>query len=446
MSADLRALLVTYMWPPAGGVGVTRVLKLARYLGLHGVVPSVLTVSNPSVPLRDHSLEREIPEGLEVLRARSLEPGYGAKQAAWRADRADAANPTPGVSRLGPRIVRQLVAAGRQVLIPDPQVLWQPGLLAALVGRLRSPRRDDVVFITAPPFSSFLAAPFVRRHRGVGVILDYRDEWTTLRASYEMQARTSNLIADPLEGWLLRSADAVTVATEAFREALLERFGFLDPGSVVTIPNGYDPSDFPVQRPSPPTDKLVMTYAGTVYKLTSPGGLLRAIRRLHERAPQLASLLRVRFIGRIVETERAAFEGLDRLGVECVGFVPKEQVLPALAASHVVMVIQGDEPGTERIFPGKLMEALYLRRPILLLSRAGAASELVAKHALGSTLPPSDDVAIARYLEEVLLRFREGRFDAEAHPVGIERFDRRSLAGEFAAVFRGAAERAKRRG
>ena len=56
----LRALLVTYVFPPTGGVGTERVRKLAKYLPAHGVVPSVLTALNPSVPLIDKSTERDI--------------------------------------------------------------------------------------------------------------------------------------------------------------------------------------------------------------------------------------------------------------------------------------------------------------------------------------------------------------------------------------------------
>ena len=260
-----------------------------------------------------------------------------------------------------------------------------------------------------------------------------------------MIGRATSLVSEPLERSLIRNADEVTVATEAFREALLDRFGFLDPQRVHAIPNGYDPDDFPTTLPSPPTDRLVMTYAGTVYRLTSPGGLLRAIRKLHERVPELAALLRVRFIGRIVDTEAAAFEGMERFGVERVGFVPKDRVWPELAKSHVVLVIQGDEPGTERIYPGKLMELMYLRRPILMLSRPGAATDLMQRHNLGTDLPPGDDAAIATHIEHLLLAFREQRLPVAASPTGIERYHRRALAGEFAAVFRSAADRRAQR-
>jgi len=72
----MRALVVAYAFPPVGGAGVQRVQKLVKYLPLYGVVPSVLTVANPSVPVRDASLELDLPKALEIVRAPTLEPGY----------------------------------------------------------------------------------------------------------------------------------------------------------------------------------------------------------------------------------------------------------------------------------------------------------------------------------------------------------------------------------
>src|ERR1700735_1752561 len=85
-SMRLRALVVSYSFPPVGGAGVARVTKLTKYLPEHGVTPTVLTVSNPSVPLLDPSRERDLPPGMSVLRARTFEPGYAAKQVAWQGE------------------------------------------------------------------------------------------------------------------------------------------------------------------------------------------------------------------------------------------------------------------------------------------------------------------------------------------------------------------------
>jgi hypothetical protein len=76
VQARLRALVVAYNYPPVGGAGVQRMSKLVRYLPSHGITPAVLTVRNPSVPLRDTSLEGDLPSDVEVVRARTFEPGY----------------------------------------------------------------------------------------------------------------------------------------------------------------------------------------------------------------------------------------------------------------------------------------------------------------------------------------------------------------------------------
>src|SRR5262249_6658945 len=155
-------------------------------------------------------------------------------------------------------------------LIPDPQVLWQPDAQRVLMRRLLT-RRDDIVFITAPPFSTFLSAPLIRALGRAAIVLDYRDEWATLRTQYEMLPRMGATVSAAMEHAVLRCAHAVTVATDAFRDQLLHCFPFLDPARVVTIPNGYDPDDFPddlLASTKLPDDRFVMTYAGTVFTLT----------------------------------------------------------------------------------------------------------------------------------------------------------------------------------
>jgi glycosyltransferase involved in cell wall biosynthesis len=430
-----KALLVAYSFPPVGGAGVQRMSKLAKYLGMHGFTPQVLTSANPSVPLTDDSLARDLPADLEVIRARSLEPGYAAKKAAWEA----AADVKPSRSK---QMVRFATGFVRQLAFPDIQVLWLPGAQVALAKLLLQRNAPDVVLISGPPFSQFLLAPIARSR--AAVVLDYRDEWSLIRGEYEMTRSTvAKYVGDPLEAALLRAAHMVTTATEEFRQNLLDRFTFLDPTSVVAIPNGFDPDDFPKELPSPPTDRYVLSHVGTVFRLTSPVGLLGAIRRLHEKEPELAKLLEVRFVGRIVDLENAAFEGMEQLGVKRVGYLAHDEALRALAASHMVLCILDDAPGVERIYPAKIFEAMYLGRPCLTLAPDGALSRLVERYKIGYRLRPRDEAAICELLAQKLRAFRDGARGAtiEAGAGGIERFDRRVTAGSFADVMRDAMAR-----
>lgn len=433
----LRALVVSYNFPPVGGAGVQRMSKLVKYLPAHGVRPAVLTVANPSVPLLDESLAGDLPADLEVTRARTFEPGYAMKQAAWQAS--SATKPT----RMR-RAVSALTSAAKTALVPDPQVLWLPAAELALANRLRQ-SKDDALLVSGPPFSQFLLAPLARARRGVGIVLDYRDEWSTYRTTYEMMGGSAARIAgDLLEPAVLKCAHRVTTATEEFREELLKRYRFLDPGRVEVIPNGFDPEDYPRELPDPPSDRFVVTYAGTVFKLTSARGFLDAVRRLHAEQPELARLLDVRFLGRIVETERAPFEGTEQLGVTTYGYVPHAEVFAALAASHLTLCILDEVPNVERIYPAKIFELMHLGRPVLVLSPEGALTRLTRQHDLGDVVAPRDVSAIAAALARRLVAFRnsaavERARLARSSAVDIDRFDRRVLAGRFARVLRQAA-------
>jgi len=332
------------------------------------------------------------------------------------------------------------VRLGRKLLVPDPQALWLPGSAWALARRLWSDEADDVIFISGPPFSQFLLAPLARLRRGTAVVLDYRDEWTTTRNAYEMGGAT------PASAWLeramLRSAHAVTTATDEFRSELLARFDFLDPSRVYSIPNGYDPADFPDPLPEPPADRFVLTYVGTVFRLTSARGLIEGLRRLHARDPELARLLEVHFIGRIVETETAFFDGTEALGVSRRGYVEHARAVVELAASHAALCILDDVVGVDRIYPAKIFEIMYLGRPCLALAPEGALARLVRRHCLGEVVNPRDPDAIAAVLERMLREFRDGRFVAVRRAttprVDIAPFHRSRQADEFARVFRSA--------
>jgi glycosyltransferase involved in cell wall biosynthesis len=175
-----------------------------------------------------------------------------------------------------------------------------------------------------------------------------------------------------------------------------------------------------------------------VFALTCPRALLGAIERLHRERPALARLLRVRVVGRVDETEQESLDRMASLGVECTGYVDKDRAVAELAASHMVVCLLADVAGAERIYPGKRFELMYLGRPCLTIAPPGSLRDLVDRHRFGAAYDPGDEAGIAGALERALLRFRDGAYDAAETPMDIERYHRRSTAGELATVFRDA--------
>jgi glycosyltransferase involved in cell wall biosynthesis len=432
----MKIVLVSYVFPPVGGAGVQRAVKLVKYLPDHGVEPIVLTTANPSVPLTDDSLVKDVPAGTKIVHARTLEPGYKLKQVAWDARVSEKPS-------LKARAKKLVMGAAKEALIPDAQVLWVPGASRAL-RRIIAEEKPHAVLISGPPFSSFLLGVVAKLGKETRLILDYRDEWTAYRvgeagsgANFEMVPTVARRATHAIERRLLQMADGVVTATEAFRKNLIATFPFLNLKHTYAIPNGYDPDDIPSELPTPPSDKLVLAYAGTVFRLTSPKGLLGAVRRVHAREPELAKRLEVRFFGRIVDTETPMFEGMEALGVKRLGYIDHARVLPELASAHAVLCLLDAVDGAERIYPAKIFELMALGRPTLTLSPEGALTELVRAHELGDVIHPRDEEAIAAWLEQKLRAHAAGTLSITSHPKDVGRYHRRELAREFADVMRG---------
>src|SRR5262249_54326078 len=150
---------------------VQRVTKFVKYLGSHGWQPSVLTVANPSVPLTDASLCRDVPADVPIRRARTWEPSYALKAAVGEGTVSHGKG-----RRVGRWFKNLLRRAGNLVLQPDPQILWMPNAVREGLRWLREVPHQAIL-ATAPPFSSFLIGAQLSRRTGLPLVLDYRDEW-----------------------------------------------------------------------------------------------------------------------------------------------------------------------------------------------------------------------------------------------------------------------------
>ena len=69
-----KILIITYYWPPAGGPGVQRWLKFVKYLPDFDIQPIVYIPENPTYPIVDTNLEKEVSEKAIILKNKIFEP------------------------------------------------------------------------------------------------------------------------------------------------------------------------------------------------------------------------------------------------------------------------------------------------------------------------------------------------------------------------------------
>lgn len=403
-----RVLLISYHFPPVGGAGVQRPIKFCKYLRQFGWEPTVLTAENPSAPVFDESLCRDLPDDLQIERARTWEPDYKVKQTLnATADTHASWSPKRLVSRW-------IKAASKLVLQPDPQILWLPNACRQGVRLLRR-QKFDAILATAPTYTNFILGAILKRKFGIPLFLDYRDEWDLSSKYLENRSRDvySNWIQERQQRYVLNSADALIATTEQSAETLRLRAAELGrhlPSACIY--NGYDPEDFDALEQYPKShDKFRLVYTGTLWNLTSVEPIVQAVERLQHRHPDLAELLEFETVGRNLPEQSAFLDRLRRTGCRLTveTYQPHAEVLQRMVRADAQCLLLSDVPGAERVVPGKMFEYLAAGRPILAVMPTGDSSRIVQRFYPDNHYAPRDVAGIAEWLEKALREFKEGR-------------------------------------
>jgi glycosyltransferase involved in cell wall biosynthesis len=427
-----RALFIAYTFPPVGGAGVQRTTKFIKYLPQFGWDASVLTVSNPSVPLRDASLCRDVPAATHVVHARTFEPSYAIKGVLANGHAASGAGKT-GTRR------RMLKAVARRALLsllqPDPQVLWNVPAFRAAMRTLRDVRHD-VIVASGPPFSSLLLGAAISRSAKLPLVLDYRDEWDVSHKYWENReaGRLTAAIQRCLERYALRRASLV-IATSPQSAATLQALcrAARSGAGVTHIFNGFDPEDFAsttatAPRSDPHTLRLV--YTGTLYRLMSPEPLVRAIEALASHAPDLASRIELVVAGRRAPEQQdalARLAGVCRLHLR--EYVSHEEAIALMRSADALCIVLSDLPGAGRVVPAKIFEYMASRKPILAIAPPGEVCDLLRSHTSAFTCTPTDSAALRDWLGDAV---RGGIRPPDSSPIDTSPFDRRNQAQRLA--------------
>jgi len=426
--------IVSYFFPPVGGAGVQRVTKFVKYLPEFDWDPVVLTVKNPSVPLFDESLLSDIPSNVEVHKARTFEPGYSAKQAVSAST--ESGNSGFSIKAALKGLLRRIASI---LLQPDPQVLWLPAAYRKACKVLRD-RPVNVIFASAPPFSSLLLGAMLARKFSIPLVLDYRDEWDISNSVWENKrlGRMSLALQKRLQNYAIKSASSIIATTSLSAETLRTKVREVgSKASVVCIYNGYDAADFPhlnegIQRS---TDRYELTYVGTLWNLTSIAPLVGAIGILSTRRPELAKQLRLVIAGRRTAEQQAMLGTMDQSLVELMlhDYVEHSESVALIRKSHALLLLLSDMELARRVVPGKLFEYFATGNSIIAIAPEGEVWKLMDSYPYSLCVEPNKPEAIVEFLIEALEGFSQ---DSERASTDFDanRYERRQLTAALTEV------------
>jgi len=402
----MKVLLVTLYFPPAGGAGVQRSLKVASHLPALGIETHVLAPDDPKWVHVDAELP--LPTQAWVHRARYVGP---------RGRRiADELHGRSGVDLA----VRQASTIGRRLLLPDENVTWNATAIPKAIQIVRS-EGIDVVLTTSPPGSVQLVGAAVKKATGAKWVADLRDSLVLHphRAAEGIGAVAKRKARAGVARLVASHADAIVTAAESIS---VETRGINPRGPVVTIANGCDFDDFAGLEYAR-TDRFRLTHAGSFFGKRDPKPFLQAL------ADSGIEDVTVRFVGDFRPGDR---EFMDSLGlgdrVELIDYVPRRESLALQRNSDALLLLIPDAGGRGRgVLSGKVFEYLAAERPILAaVPPDGAAAQLIRDTGAGVVAAADDVPALRDALVELHARWRDGKLDGT--PLSPEWRDRLSRA------------------
>jgi glycosyltransferase involved in cell wall biosynthesis len=348
-----KVLVVAYYFPPMGLSGVQRTLKFVKYMKNYDWEPTVVTTGSVGYFAHDESLHREA-ENTEI-----------------RIFRVGGKEPNAMLSKFGtikpPResIRKVLSRISQTIFIPDNKISWSK-LAFQKVKVLLNTEHFDAVYVTVPPFSSFYHLRKLKKEFDVPIIVDYRDLWYgSYFAFYPTPVHSS--LHKRMEYLSLKSADKIIVTNRKIKEKLINTYNFLTFNDVIIIPHGFDVQDFENIEPDPkPNDKMIIAYSGIFMEYNTPKYFLQAVKKLIQERPDIASKIQLNFIGYLGKENKALVTKLNiEEFIHELGYVEHKEAVKKIISSDILWLMVGRKRNIDAILPGKLLEYMGSKKPII---------------------------------------------------------------------------------
>lgn len=422
-----KVLIISYYWPPAGGPGVQRWLKFATYLPEFGIEPIIYIPENPSYPIVDHNLKKEIPEGIQILKQPIFEPYNLASKLGGKSPNEISSGIIPPEASQT-RKQKLLLWIRGNFFIPDARKNWVRPSISFLT-KIITEQGIDTIITSGPPHSIHLIGLGIKQKLNVQWIADFRDPWTSIGYHKKMRLtqRATKKHID-LENQVLNTADKIVVTSKG----TLQEFKQKTKQPIHVITNGFEPSRGEVN--STLDKKFTLAHIGSLLSARNPEILWKALNELVTENTQFANNFELKFAGVVSKTVMQTITEYE-LGdyVTNLGYISHEKAMELQRQSQVLLLIEIDSEETQMIIPGKLFEYIQSGRPILSLGPPKADFASIIKETVtGSFFQYTEKQALK---EQILSYFEDYLKDKLAvSPQGIEKYTRKNLTAQLATV------------
>ena len=425
----MKVLIITYYWPPAGGPGVQRVLKFAKYLPEYGWEPVILTVENGNHPAIDNGLLDEIPEGIKVYKTKTLEPFaiYNRIQGKEK----DATIDTFTITKSGKSLKEKLGKLVRSYLfIPDARKGWKHYAVKAGL-KIAQQENIDLIFSSSPPHSLQLIAKKIAKKTGLPWVADFRDPWSTaFWLGDEQKKGLPHKLNIRKEKSVFAQLDHFTTVSNGTMESYTKLHPHTKDNATLLY-NGYDESDFDSLK-SKKNEQFTIRYVGTLAQTQNPLSLFQALAQLKEKEPYIYNKITVEFWGKFDSTIAESSKGYNlESKVNFYGYVKHKKAVELMQTSDLLILsIPNDD--SNGILTGKLYEYIATEKPIIGFGPQNCeAQQLVEENNFGKFA--HDNTQALEILKEEFAHWENN--EPKRETTEKEQFSRKALTQKLSEVF-----------
>ena len=424
-----KILIITYYWPPAGGPGVQRWLKFVKYLPEFGWEPTVFIPENPSYPIVDDTLEKDVSINLEIIKTKIWEPYqiaefFGKDNKKFKAGQFDVGKNQSLKSRLS-------IWVRGNFFIPDARVFWVNPSVTYLKKYLKENHFDALV-TTGPPHSVHLIGLNLKKEfPNLKWIADFRDPWTEI--SYYQHLKLTKFADQKhrnLEQKVFENAD-ITLATSYADAENFKKKG----ANAVCITNGFDVENQESRTENrEPSTQFTLSYIGVLEQLRNPEVLWKVLNDLMKENEDFRKNFILKFVGRIddrILDEITNSELND--SVKNLGYLSHSEANLEMQNSDLLLITNFSEDKSKGIIPGKIFEYLATKKQIISFGpKESDVKRILEETHAGKHFSYDDSESLKAFILEKFNDWKSGNLTSNTE--NIEQFSRRNLTKKLAEI------------
>ncbi len=414
-----KLLIITYYWPPAGGPGVQRWLKFVKYLPDFGVQPIVYIPENPTYPIVDNELIKEVSDKAIILKQNIFEPYQLASFLSKNKTKEMNSGIIPNRKKQS-FLDKIFLWIRGNLFIPDARVFWVKPSVQFLEKYILENEINTIV-TSGPPHSLHLIGLELKQKLKVKWFADFRDPWTTI--GYHKSLRLSNYAAKKhkfLEHQVLNTADTIIVTSNSTKT----EFKAITNKPIAVITNGFDIENVEKQTLD---SKFSLAHIGSFLSERNPIVLWECLVELLDEISAFKSHLELKLIGAV---SQEVLDSITKFGLNPylnnLGYVSHKEAIEHQKKSQVLLLIEINSEDTKSIIPGKLFEYMVSERPIIGIGPQGSDfAEIITNTNTGVFFDYYEKIKLKRVLLDYYNQFLEGKLQSNA--VGLQQYSRKSL-------------------